>query len=117
MNEEIKRLKDLIREACKVENVTFSDDKIHERIAEYLLKNGVCVSPCKVGDVGYLIMDALGKTDVIEIKVTDIANAFYAMHKGHEMFLSNTTKLYKSREEAEKALADKMAKKEGTADA
>lgn len=90
-----------------------------EAIADCLLANGVIVLPCKVGDMLYDIYDAVsnGGGNIVEIKVPEIhinldrrnkpwlivSNYYFAFEDfGKTVFLT--------REEAEKALAERSGK-------
>lgn len=84
-------------------NVPLQDEEV-ERLADYLLANGVTIPPCKVGDVVYYI--SFGK--VYEGKCHAIT-----MHNNLQIHLYDydgdnasypASKVFRSREEAEKAL-------------
>lgn len=88
-----------------------------EQIADHLLANGVVVPPCKVGDKVYYI-SAFG--NIIENEITHIGSyckgEYYNEQCGIKVplftstFLLDTDDHYRSYEEAEKALAERIGK-------
>lgn len=85
-----------------------------EHTADYLLKNGVIIPPCKVGDTVYLIPTYNGKPycGVREDKVQMIGITSRGIHikaRNHhdhnKMYMLGKT-IFLTREEAEKALAE-----------
>jgi hypothetical protein len=86
-----------------------------EKEADYLLANGVIVPPCKVGDKVYYI-SAVG--NIIENEITHIGiyckGKHYNEQRGIKVplftstFLLDTDDHYRSYEEAEKALAERI---------
>ena len=131
---ERERLIELIKQGDK----TFADkytgkvmshiDEVYEFVADYLLANGVIVPPCKVGDVVYkpIITDDTHEPVIWDITITDISidiggllNESYAIGiicKGDSSILFDFDEFGKTvfltREEAEKALAEKQGKDE-----
>lgn len=74
-----------------------------ENIADYLLKNGVVVLPCKVGDVVYQVNDTNIFESTIKNIIYDTENiAFDKTSIGLSIFLT--------REEAEKVLERRKVK-------
>lgn len=87
-----------------------------EKLADYLLKNGVIVPPCKVGDKIYFIYPKQYQSDTIqEGVVTQFALAAkfeQIMFPGESVFLFEEIgeKLFPAREEAEQALKERETK-------
>lgn len=51
-----------------------------DEIADYLLTNGVIISPCKVGDIVYVVSRKRGirmRRDVFKAKVIDVSPTLY----------------------------------------
>lgn len=74
-----------------------SEEEILEEEARYLLKYGVIVPPCKVGDIIYAL--TYDRNDYMPLKVTSRESLVRWMDEGqfgHELFIT--------REEAEQAL-------------
>lgn len=67
---ERERLIELIREAMKNHEITIENYVIptSDYIADYILKNGVVVPPCKIGDTVYKITSK----GICEIKIENI---------------------------------------------
>lgn len=111
---QIKKLVELINEADSNYNFELSVGKILkprvEYEAEFLLKNGVIVPPCKVGDTVWEIEEPFfedeDKCAVVKSKVEQ----FYI---GTSLDLIEMedfdTYIFHTKEEAEKALAEKRA--------
>jgi hypothetical protein len=85
-----------------------------ERIADYLLANGVIVPPCKVGDTVYSIVEGISFVlvgEVYEYVVGREHFVFRSTRKGYftlaftEIDIGKT--VFLTREEAEKALAER----------
>lgn len=92
-------------------------ESIASDLADYLLANGVIVPPCKVGDKVYYI-SAVG--NIIENEITHIGIYCKGKHYNEQhgikvplftsTFLLDTDNHYRSYEEAEKALAERIGK-------
>lgn len=85
-----------------------------EKIADYLIANGVIVPPCKVGDTVYEITTS---EEIKQRKVKDIIydNDGFRLrlepYFSYEYYLNET--VFLTREEAEKALEDMRKKDDG----
>lgn len=71
-----------------------------EKLADYLLQNGVIVPPCKVGDVIYALI--YNRKDYVPLKVTLLDSLVRWMGEGQ---FGRT--LFTTREEAEQALKER----------
>lgn len=115
------RLASLLSEA---EGLVNNDLPTVEQIADYLLEHGVIVPPCKVGQTVWFMSGVL--EEVCEAKVVRISMNYYTdpplwfefeffskligtqtMIGRIDLYLGNT--LFLTREEAEKALAERRA--------
>ena len=112
---ERERLIELIREAMKNHEITVENYVIptSDYIADYLLKNGIVVPPCKVGDMVY----GITAKGIREIKIESIhywcsgiwkCNGWSGKGKyrvGYEFSFDDIGKtVFLTREEAEQAL-------------
>ena len=101
-------------------------DKAIERLADHLIANGVIVPPCKVGDTVYYIEGAYYNSKwqtVRPIKVTEISwkcdrsgrdLGFALIANGTRYKFSSIGKtVFLTKEEAEKALAEREGKNNG----
>ena len=89
-------------------------EECREKIADYLIENGVIVPPCKVGDKAYVISRYYGgELKIFECKINDItifeSNMFIALHSVNNFcFAENAEQICKTvfltREDAENAL-------------
>ena len=122
---ERERLIELIDDFVHNVDVTkWYSEEHDEGLADYLLANGVIVPPCKVGDTVYVVSRYYtGTWEIYECKADDIT--IYE----HHIFISLKSKRggfnfaeeisligvssFLTREEAEKALAEKQGKDEG----
>lgn len=86
----------LIRLIDKSGEITSSD----ERLADFLLSNGVIVLPCKVGDTVYIVNN--GK--ILEEKLVKTSIWYETEYYGFDESLVGQ-ELFFSREDAESALA------------
>lgn len=84
-----------------------SEQHFCEKVADYLLANGVIVLPCKVGDTVYYIT-GIHNTLVKEAKVEEIyvGEAGFAFHLCHDYtyFTVQQEDVFLTREAAERAL-------------
>lgn len=108
------RLASLISEA---EGLVNNDLPTVEQIADYLLANGGIVPPCKVGDTVYSIVEGIDLVlvgEVYEYVVGREHFVFRSTRKGYftlsftELDIGKT--VFLTREEAEKALAEREGK-------
>ena len=107
-----EKLVELINEADSNYNFELSVGKIPkprvEYEAEFLLKNGVIVPPCKVGDVIYFVY----RENIYPHKIKDIRINEYGEFISSSMnfnFKDFGKIVFLTKEEAEKALAEKRA--------
>lgn len=118
----IDRLKELLKDTLSEWECDVTDDTIQE-IANHLLANGVIVPPCKVGQTVYYV--CLASSEVCKGRVVGISvNPFTTpqmwfsieydskligrqVTEGNHMF---GTFVFFTREEAEKALAEREGK-------
>lgn len=84
-----------------------------EKIADYLIQNGVVVLPCKVGDVVYRIMTShhtriksIKETKVCRIAVDDDGIYLFCQHCAATKSVLGKN-VFLSREEAEKKLKER----------
>lgn len=104
MNER-ERLIELLQNWGNKEN----DGVRAESIADYLLENGVVVSPVKVGDVVYYVggmyhhLIKSAKVEAFEINETEVIELYVCSENGVG-FQDKIDKFYLTKEEAEKAL-------------
>ena len=127
---QIKKLVELINEADSNYNFELSVGKIPkprvEYEAEFLLKNGVIVPPCKVGDKLWLVLTEKGNNDwyifedIVERFVRcDNYDFCFSLKTFGYIYIDRQTNdiddglydgcAYSTKEEAEKALAEKRA--------
>lgn len=118
----IELLEDTLHEwECDVQTETLS------QIADHLLANGVIVPPCKVGDTAYVPwtwdgQEGVGFAEVEEIKIYDNKNhimffidlqsdieEFNQKYGGWKLDKSIGKTVFLTKEEAEKALAERSA--------
>lgn len=105
------RLASLISEA---EGLVNNDLPTVEQIADYLLANGVIVPPCKVGDTVYYIggiRNSLVKSATVEeiIANSNGVSDLLVTSENYVTFEHSIDVFYFTREEAEKALAERSA--------
>lgn len=99
----------------------YEEDCIEAMLADFLLANGVIVPPCKVGDTVYVIQ----LCEIYECRVNEICmsagnnnvvvldrftNGFIIRRYGAEYFNAFGKTVFLTREEAEKALAERAEK-------
>lgn len=77
-----------------------------EQIADYLLENGVIVPPCKVGDTVYTIYRGYAPV-CIKWVVLDVSAKFITTYEGLYRYDEIGDRIFLTREEAEKALAER----------
>lgn len=101
---ELERLTVLIGECAAIHENGFDPDKriSAEALAQYLLRNGAILPPCKIGDEVYRIVKCCGEWQIISCKVKTIT------YRGGEWWDINDGMLgstvFLTREEAEAAL-------------
>jgi hypothetical protein len=106
-----ERLIELIRQARKTTKGASCDLHREMLIADYLLANGVIVPPCKVGDTVYVIRYApisqkyYIKESIAEV-IASINGHFYLEYNGKKYMFGE--KAFVNKEEAEKALAERL---------
>lgn len=91
-------------------NSTWILSPSNEKLADYLLANGVIVPPCKVGDVIYVISPLRGLEEKIVTGIEQSSTkTLYIRSFGsaHPNYLIGKT-VFLSREDAEKALENKQ---------
>ena len=100
------RLIELLNEANQKSNIIGTGDT-----AEYLLANGVIVTPCKVGGVVYSVCDCINRPEKLFITALHQYEkyiSFSALSRSQRKYVFETTDIGKTvfltREEAEKAL-------------
>ena len=108
MEKQHDRLIELIKEARKVAN-SYAVADINETIAEQLLKNGVIVPPCKVGDKVYtLFYKNIDEGAVVSCEYSRASGFSYMSSNGKVPTLFNERNIGKTvfftKEEAEAAL-------------
>ena len=101
-----ERLIDLMIDAKRTEPETGS---FTEYLADYLLKQGVIVLPCKVGDKVYRSSDCLGVVQFVIISFNIYeSEMFFTDDSENIIYLSDIGKtVFLTREEAEKALKER----------
>ena len=101
-----ERLIDLMIEAKRTEPETGS---FTEYLADYLLKHGVIVLPCKVGDKVYRPSDCLGVVQFVIISFNIYeSEMFFTDDSENIIYLSDIGKtVFLTREEAERALKER----------
>ncbi len=108
-----ERLIELIRKAKKNTKGANCDLEREMLFADYLLANGVIVPPCKVGDTVYFLdlrKLIIRKLEVIEIKLTSPKAMVLNLSDGYLHGASDYgISLFRTREEAEKALAERSS--------
>ena len=86
-----------------------------QHTSDYLLDNGVIVPPCKVGDTVYFLdlrNLIIRKFEVIEIKLTSPKAMLLNLSDGYlHGACDYGISLFKTKEEAEKALAERRVNK------
>ena len=106
-------------EGCQYAETT---DCVAERIADYLLANGVIVPPCKVGDIVYLfypVRKGIYEAVVDEICLTEKSNfivtrdlyfnrrqSIFIEQIGKTVFLTKEEAVFLTKEEAEEKLRE-----------
>ena len=100
-----ERLIDLMIDAKRTEPETGS---FTEYLADYLLKQGVIVLPCKVGDKVYRSSDCLGVVQFVIISFNIYeSEMFFTDDSENIIYLSDIGKtVFLTREEAERALKE-----------
>ena len=115
-----EKLVELIRNAKKNTKGANCDLERDMLFADYLLENGVIVPPCKVGEKCYMVLEKLtGSYEVVETKLICfkqkddliIASCFInapVINNSIEFYNDEIyTSIFCTKEEAEKALAEK----------
>lgn len=102
-----ERLIELIRKAKKNTKGANCDLEREMLFADCLLENGVIVPPCKVGDTIYWIDN--GKIKQSEVFEISIHSDGILVHTGIQ-FCLEVEQVFLTREEAEKALAERSNK-------
>lgn len=116
-----ERLIELIRKAKKNTKGANCDLEREMLFADYLLKNGVVVPPCKVGERLYFLYDCTFANranltphiyetndwyfDIDEKGISILTRSIRSYKGGHHYYLGKT--VFLTREEAEKTLKDK----------
>lgn len=109
---ERERLIELIH---KCDIMSIPTDKFTEGLADYLLENGVFITPVTEGDGVYItLLDRVLPCDVISVSLYRKILIYKAQHGLHLSYTFKTDDIGKTvfltREEAEKALAERDSK-------
>ena len=103
----IKLLDDGCYKACS----DASGKKVNEVLADYLLANGVTILPCKIGDTLYSIwQDDDGEYQISEDEIFDVSAKMIWVNGGGFDINSLGKSDFLTREEAEKAIAERCSK-------
>lgn len=107
---------DTMTKMCRLQACGFCKYKllkphcVCEAIADTMLKNGVIVPPVKVGDVVYIVCNVDNKTVIEEASVEEVSTKrIWTDEVDYDLEEIGKT-VFLSREEAEKALAERNGK-------
>lgn len=111
---ERERLIDLIKQkqdggskigTCQMDEINCSNAEL----ADYLLANGIIVPPVKVGDIVYIVCNVDNKTVIEEAAVEEVSTYRIWTDEVYYDFDDIGTRIFLTRELAEKALAERSS--------